>query len=152
MEHYVEQAKALVETMRSKGAAIGIAEGCFVEKYAFYTEDFSVVRELANEFANREYEKEYGTIDGEFIKEKHLEIVQKNAKIENFATLTRRAGEMIGQGYEILGKIKEYLRSEGLLMDYEQYVVEQEMRKRRDEIREEFSERGKGGKTDVRSR
>lgn len=59
---------------------------------------------------------------------------------------------MIGQGYEILGKIKEYLRSEGLLMDYEQYIVEQEMRKRRDDIREEFAERGKGGKTGVRSR
>lgn len=75
MEHYVEQAKALVETMRGKGVAIGVAEGCFVEKYAFYVEDFAAVRELANEFANREYEKEYGTIDGEFIKEKYLEIV-----------------------------------------------------------------------------
>ena len=152
MEQYVEQAKALVENMRSKGEVIGAAEGYFVERYAFYAEDFSVVRELANEFASRGYEKEYGTIDGEFIKDKYTEIVQKNAKIERFNRLTREAGEMIGKGYEILGKVKELLRSEGLLMDYEHYIVEQDIEKRREEIRQEFADKGKGGKVDGRSR
>lgn len=152
MEDYVGQAKALIENMRSKGEFIGKAEGDFVEKYAFYTEDFSAVRELVNEFVSRGYERDYGAIDGEFIKDKHLEIMQKNAKIENFVSLTRRAEEMISHGYEIIGKVKELLRSEGLLMDYERYVIEQDAIKRRDGIREEFAERGKGAKADGRSR
>jgi len=152
MEQYVEQAKALVENMRSKGEPIGVTEGHFVEKYAFYAEDFSVVRKLANEFANRGYEKEYGIIDREFIEDKYMEIVQKNAKIARFNLLTREAEKMVCEGYELLGKVKEMLRSEGLLMDYEQYIVEQDIQKRREEIRQEFADKGKEGKMNVRSR
>ena len=145
MELFVRRAKQLVATMRGEGEPIGEMEGYYVERYAFYADDFESVKELAKEFAKHGHEKKYGIIDRKFIESKQLEMEEKREKLGEFVKIMRQASHMIAEGFAVLEQMEIHLQERELLSDFKHYL---EHEQERGEVKKGF--KGKEGITDVR--
>ena len=149
MEQFVTRAKQLVAAMRENEEPIGKMEGYYVERYAFYADDFESVEELAREFAKRGYEKRYGIIDRKFIESKQPEMDEKREKLGEFVKIIRQASHMIAEGFAVLEQMEIHLQERELFSDFKHYL---EHTQDREGIKKEFEEKGREGITDVRSR
>ena len=145
MEQFTTRAKQLVKEMKENGEAIGEREGYYVERYAFYADDFESVKELAKEFAKRGYEKKYGIIDRKFVESKQPEMEKKREKLSEFVKIMRQASNMIAEGFAILEQVEIQLQERELFSDFKHYMENAQVH---EETKKEF--KGKEGITDVR--
>lgn len=144
MENYLESARRLVEKIQEQGEFLGKLEEEFIVKYAFYAEDFEKVERLANTLKENGYEKEHGRLDLNTLWAYEREMMQKNQVISEFASMTNQARELLYQGFDMLDKMKAFLKEKGMLVDYQQYLFDKEMEEQRAKLKQEKGEKERG--------
>lgn len=147
MEQLVEKAKDLVGGYKNVGISVSDADASFIEEYAFYADDFERVELLAKELIDGKQ----GVAAGGFIEKVRREIVEKKVVLQRFLDITWQGEELLQRGNAMLNDLKAFFGKEGISME-QKYYIDQETKKQKAVIREDFEKLGREGLANVRIR